>query len=130
MILIKSSQTEQGFSLVEALAALTILTITISFVSPLFIGQRINNLKSEIRTGAVTASQQVLDELRQKDPSYLQSSGSSTQDITAMGYAYQANIYYCETASYCDTTTRQIRVEIKNNGQTVYNVETIYTQFR
>lgn len=125
------NQSQQGFSLVEALAALTILTITIGFVSPLFVGQRVNNLKSEIRTGAVAVSQQILDELRQIDPTTLRSSGSDTRSsLQAMGYTYEAKIYYCENLSYCSTTTRQIRVEVKNNGQTVYNVETVYTQFR
>lgn len=130
MIIKNSLQTEQGFSLVEVLAALTILTITLGFAAPIFIGQRVNNLNSEIRTGAVAASQQVLDRLRRTDPSGLPSTGSTTETPTVMGYTYQARIYYCETSSYCDTTTRQLRVEVNYNGKTVYNVETVYTQFR
>ncbi len=130
MSLKKFNYTEQGFSLVEAIAALTILAVVLGFAGPLFINQRINNVNSEIRTGAVAASQQILDRLRQTDPTTMPSSGHQTESVSTMGHAYDAAVYYCENASFCGTTSRHIRVEVRNNGKTVHTAETVYTQFR
>jgi len=123
--------TEQGFSLIEAITALTILAITLASAGLLFGNERLNNIKSEIRTEAVAFSQKILDERRRTDPSSLPNTGQETRTYTnGTGRVFEATIYYCENASLCQGSSRQIRVEVKNNGQTAYSVETVYTQFR
>lgn len=62
------NQAEKGFSIIEALVALLIVTIVSSLSVSLFIGQHQQNINSEIRTGAIALSQQILDSLRQVNP--------------------------------------------------------------
>ncbi|MBW4577297.1 MAG: type II secretion system GspH family protein [Aphanothece sp. CMT-3BRIN-NPC111] len=123
---------EQGFSLLEAVVSLTLLTVCLAFSLPLFLYARLNNIRSELRTGAVIASQQILDSLRQQNPTTLPTSGNTTvfPAPTSMGHVYNATIYYCENQAYCGSNSRQVRVELKNNGTTIYNIEAVYTQFR
>lgn len=129
---------EQGFSLVESLAALVILVTVLGFAAPLFMDQRFSNIKSEIRTGAVAASQQILEQTRVDpnlfnpfiNPPIPRSDPPRTISSVTGGHTYEATVHYCENSSFCATNTRHIRVEIKSNGRTVYNVETVYTQLQ
>ena len=52
-ILVKPQPSEQGFSLIETVIALTTLGICLAYAMPLFLYAKVNNSKSEIRTGAV-----------------------------------------------------------------------------
>jgi prepilin-type N-terminal cleavage/methylation domain-containing protein len=55
---------EQGFSLVETMIALTTLGVCLAYAMPLFLYAKINNSKSEIRTGALIVSQRIFDRIR------------------------------------------------------------------
>jgi type II secretory pathway pseudopilin PulG len=57
---------EQGFSLIETAIALTTLGVCLAYAMPLFLYAKINNAKSEIRTGALIVSQRVFDDIRSK----------------------------------------------------------------
>ncbi len=57
---------EQGFSLIETAIALTTLGVCLAYAMPLFLYAKINNSKSEIRTGALIVSQRVFDDIRSK----------------------------------------------------------------
>jgi prepilin-type N-terminal cleavage/methylation domain-containing protein len=57
---------EQGFSLIETMIALTTLGVCLAYAMPLFLYAKINNSKSEIRTGALIVSQRVFDNIRSK----------------------------------------------------------------
>jgi prepilin-type N-terminal cleavage/methylation domain-containing protein len=65
-ILAKSPASTQGFSLIETVIALTTLGICLAYAMPLFLYAKINNSKSEIRTGALIVSQRVFDNIRSK----------------------------------------------------------------
>ena len=65
-ILAKSQPSEQGFSLIETMIALTTLGVCLAYAMPLFLYAKINNSKSEIRTGALIVSQRVFDNIRSK----------------------------------------------------------------
>ena len=65
-ILSKPQPSEQGFSLVETMIALTTLGVCLAYAMPLFLYAKINNSKSEIRTGALIVSQRVFDNIRSK----------------------------------------------------------------
>lgn len=65
-ILAKPQSSEQGFSLVETMIALTTLGVCLAYAMPLFLYAKINNSKSEIRTGALIVSQRVFDNIRSK----------------------------------------------------------------
>jgi Tfp pilus assembly protein PilV len=55
-----------GFSLIETAIALTTLGVCLAYAMPLFLYAKINNSKSEIRTGALIVSQRVFDDIRSK----------------------------------------------------------------
>jgi type II secretory pathway pseudopilin PulG len=55
-----------GFSLIETAIALTTLGVCLAYAMPLFLYAKINNSKSEIRTGALIVSQRIFDDIRSK----------------------------------------------------------------
>ena len=83
-ILAKPQSSEQGFSLVETMIALTTLGVCLAYAMPLFLYAKINNSKSEIRTGALIVSQRVFDNIRSKSfKSMPQSDGANTNAAIA-----------------------------------------------
>ena len=62
----QAKSTEKGFSLIETMIALTTLGVCLAYAMPLFLYAKINNSKSEIRTGALIVSQRVFDNIRSK----------------------------------------------------------------
>jgi type II secretory pathway pseudopilin PulG len=58
--------TDLGFSLIETAIALTTLGVCLAYAMPLFLYAKINNSKSEIRTGALIVSQRVFDDIRSR----------------------------------------------------------------
>ncbi len=55
---------DQGFSLIETTIALTTLGVCLAYAMPLFLYAKVNNSKSEIRTGALIVSQRIFDDIR------------------------------------------------------------------
>ena len=105
---------EQGFSLIETVIALVTLGICLAYAMPLFLYAKINNSKSEIRTGALIVSQRIFDSIRSQKTSDLpfndgaaRESSSQNADGTnprsindplltkAMGRQYVAKVIYC-----------------------------------
>jgi prepilin-type N-terminal cleavage/methylation domain-containing protein len=122
---------DRGFTLIEAVFALAILGITIAAVLPAFVDFLDANTLSEERSNAVAAAQQVMEELRQFDPGSLPSSGSSAvQTVTIGNHEYEVTAHYCRESTYCTTAGRHIILEVNFGGNTVYTVETVYTQLR
>jgi Tfp pilus assembly protein PilV len=142
---------DQGFSILEAAIALTTLGVTLAYAMPLFLYSKMNNSKSEVRTGAMMVAQRVLDKTRgtpfanicttgrvvlsstaTTDTCATVATGSSTaqSDLTAMGRTYTATTYHCETAADCSDNYKTLRVEIKQNGSTIYEMDAGFTNFR
>lgn len=122
---------ERGFTLVEAVFALAILAITLAAVLPAFVDFLDANSLSEERSNAVAAAQQVMEELRQFDPGSLPTSGSSAvQTVTVGNHEYELTAHYCRESIYCTSAARHIVLEVNFGGNTVYTVETVYTQLR
>jgi prepilin-type N-terminal cleavage/methylation domain-containing protein len=156
--LAKPQPSEQGFSLVETMIALTTLGVCLAYAMPLFLYAKINNSKSEIRTGALIVSQRVFDNIRSKSfKSMPQSDGANVNaavaasgtnpDIPAnpetvsdplitkaMGRQYQTKVIYCEgvtsDATICTDKYRKFKVEVSYNGSKVYDLEGNYTEFQ
>jgi len=147
---------DQGLSLVEALVGMTIFLITLAFMIPLLANNQLNTINREIETGAISVSQRILDEFRQSldelPAEYWATqlplsgteaklplpypSGTDISSITELDKVYSAKIIYCEVVSpattnpNCDDNTRQIKLQVNYNGQTIYTVETVYTKFQ
>ncbi|WP_309737784.1 type II secretion system protein [Chamaesiphon sp. OTE_20_metabat_361] len=149
------SNKEAGFSLIETVIALTTLGVCLAYAMPLFLYAKVNNSKSEIRTGALIVSQRVFDKIRSKSITSLPSndgvaSASSVNPVSqpvdisaptpeerlltrAMGRQYQTTVTYCEGVStdstVCSDKYRKFKVEVSYNGTKVYDLEGTYTQF-
>jgi prepilin-type N-terminal cleavage/methylation domain-containing protein len=150
---------EKGFSLIETVIALTTLGVCLAYAMPLFLYAKINNSKSEIRTGALIVSQRVFDDIRSKSfttlpltdgkardpdtsnanpvlqPANINSPTSQEQLLTkAMGRQYQTKVTYCEDyttdTTVCSDKYRKFKVEVSYNGNKVYDLEGTYTEFQ
>jgi prepilin-type N-terminal cleavage/methylation domain-containing protein len=122
----------KGFSILETLVSLAIFSIGTLAVAQAFTSQLAFNNRSELRSGAINAAQQVLDELRVIDPTTLPTSGTSTpQNIVIGGKTYVVTIAYCQATSHCSSSTvRDLKVTVQHKNTTIYNVETVYAQLR
>ena len=134
----KISKSPGGFTLIETSAALVILGVIIAWAMPLFLYSRIKNAKSEIKNGSLIVAKKVFDNVRSQKISALPSNPAVPQQITnpdvlrVMGRDYTAQVVYCDNvtnfASVCNSSTRQIKVEVKYNGEEVYNLEGIVAE--
>lgn len=61
-----NKESDSGFSLIETAIALTTLGVCLAYAMPLFLYAKMNNSKSEIRTGALIVSQRIFDDIRSK----------------------------------------------------------------
>jgi type II secretory pathway pseudopilin PulG len=86
-ILAKPQPSEQGFSLVETVIALTTLGVCLAYAMPLFLYAKINNSKSEIRTGALIVSQRVFDNIRSKSFKSMPQSDGANVNAAILGVA-------------------------------------------
>ncbi len=60
----KPRNIEEGFSLIEVTVAMVTLGICLAYAMPLFLYAKLNNARSEIRTGALIVAQRVFDKVR------------------------------------------------------------------
>jgi type II secretory pathway pseudopilin PulG len=154
----KKATSTKGFSLLETVIALTTLGICLAYAMPLFLYAKINNSKSDIRTGALIVAQRAFDNIRSKpitstspprndglnnpstgtnpvlQPVNITAPTDSEKLITrAMGRQYQTKVTYCEgvdaDASICSAKYRKFKVEVSYNGSKVYDLEGTYTAF-
>jgi prepilin-type N-terminal cleavage/methylation domain-containing protein len=152
----KSQELEQGFSLIETVIALTTLGVCLAYAMPLFLYAKINNSKSEIRTGALIVSQRVFDNIRSKSISTAPSNDGKNSPVAgvnpvlqpvniasptaaemlltkAMGRQYQTTVTYCEDLNsdpaVCSNKYRKFKVEVSYNGSKVYDLEGTFTEF-
>ncbi len=151
----KQGSAVQGFGILEASIALTTLGVTLAYAMPLFLYSKMNNSKSEIRTGGMTVAQRILDKTRgtpfvaicETGTVVLRSTiapavppadtcqsgttlGSVEADLRAMGRNYTARTFHCETASDCSTNYKTLRVEVQQNGAKIYEMSAGFTNFR
>ena len=121
----------RGFTLLEALVAMAILGIALAGLVPSFQSFMDANSLSEQRSNAVAAAQEVMEGLRQLDPSGLPSTGtSSVQAVTIGNHEYEVVANYCVETSYCSSAARHIVLEVSFAGKTVYTVESVFTRLQ
>ena len=121
----------RGFTLTEAMIALSILGVAMAGVLPTFLTYSDTNTLSEQRSGAVAAAQLTAEALRQADPGSLPSSGSSAVQVIRVGERdFEVQSHYCLRPTYCGTDSRHLTIEVFYGGRTIYSVETVYTRLR
>lgn len=136
--LVFSDNSSQGFSLLEAMVSLLVLFAMMAGLLPIFMSWRISTINNSIKTGAIAISQQILDELRQdSNVNSWSNSGSETSlpsgrsiaSIDYEGKTYNASISYCTNSSFCDLYTRHVTLDVSHNNDTIYSIQTVYTNF-
>jgi type II secretory pathway pseudopilin PulG len=128
---------DAGITLVEALISAVMFSLAAFVVVPTFTQFQLQAATNEDRSAAVAVSQQVLDAVRRADTATLPSSGSvttlpdgtSTSSLNYRGESFKATITYCQTSSLCNANSRQVIVQVAQNGRTIYTVETLFTKF-
>jgi prepilin-type N-terminal cleavage/methylation domain-containing protein len=149
--LVEPPLSEQGFSLIETVIALTTLGVCLAYAMPLFLYAKINNSKSEIRTGALIVSQRVFDNIRSKSfdsmpltdgsvgstasatvvanpetiPANISSPTTAETLITkAMGRQYETKVTYCENYTTDKTVCNEKNRKFK--VEVKYNGSKVY----
>lgn len=123
---------EAGFTLLEVLASLGIFAIVVGGIPGLFVSYSKYNTMNQMRSEALVAAQEVLDELRLDDPSLMPMSGAGPTEVLSIGNRdYDVTAHYCLTPSYCSTTNnRHITIRVERNGTVFYEAETVFTKLR
>ena len=120
---------DRGFTLLESVISLAILSITLVAMLPAFQTFMDANTLSEERSNALAAAQVVMEALRHEDPSLLPSSGSSPIEAVQVGaHEYEVVTHFCRNSSYCGTDIRHIMVEVSFAGKSIYTIETVFTR--
>lgn len=125
-------QRTRGFSLIETLVALGILGVVIAAASASLMQNLYQNHRAEILFEGVHAAQTVLDDLRFEDISTLPKTGTdSPRTVTSQSKRqYKVYVTYCKTSQYCSSeSVRQLHVRVEFKSRTVYETETVFTEF-
>jgi type II secretory pathway pseudopilin PulG len=134
----QSQRRETGITLVETMVSLLIFLAVLAGIVPAYMTYRLQSIRNPVRLGAVSVSQQILDEIREvRDVNALPNDGvvkttatpstpglpalpalrrnTDLTNLTAYGKNYSAQVIYCETtpvdkSSYCSLNARYIHV--------------------
>jgi len=122
---------QRGFTLVESLIALALLSVTLVALIPTFQNFMDANTVSEERSNALAAAQEKIETLRHIDPASLPSSGSSGVEAIQVGeHEFEVETHYCRQSAYCGSASRHILVEVSFAGKQVYAIETVFTRLQ
>jgi type II secretory pathway pseudopilin PulG len=122
---------QKGFTVLEALLAMFLLGVVLTGLVPGFLTFLDTNTMSEENSDAVAAAQLVLERLRLQDPGALPSSGSTGPEIVNVGgREFEVLNHYCTVADFCGTDSRHIRVEVTYGGETLFEIESVYTRLQ
>jgi type II secretory pathway pseudopilin PulG len=123
-----------GFSMLEVLFSVGLFSVIAALMTSSFITLQKRNRENELRTGAISAAQQVLDIIRSPntDPATLPTSGSVVQPIVTIGGPpYEVTLQYCPAGTFCSSSTmRHIRATVRFRNQVKYVVDTVFCQLR
>ena len=120
----------KGLTLMEAMAAMVIVTVLIVAIIPALISFTHINQKSEWRSSAVDVAELLLERYRTQDIGVTlpTTANSQTETVSMGGFDYETTTLFCQTISYCDSETTHIRVEVSYRNEKLYEVETVFYQ--
>jgi type II secretory pathway pseudopilin PulG len=154
---IKNSQKAEGFNLIEVAISMATMGICLAYAMPLILYSKVNNSKSEARSGALMISQKLFDDIRSKNFSLIpktnrvvtETEGSSASGVlpalpaltseqtNALGRSYNVAVRYCQVESECsdDYKTFKITIRDKKGDQAsdqsiIYEMEAAFTNFK
>jgi prepilin-type N-terminal cleavage/methylation domain-containing protein len=119
-----------GFTLIEVLLAIIVIAIVFSVTIPVFVSFAGINRLSEQRTVANNAVRQSLELLRNVSISTMPTSGNVVQNQTLDGHALVITTYYCPvTTAPCNATSKNIKVEVKENDKLLTRISTVFSDY-
>jgi prepilin-type N-terminal cleavage/methylation domain-containing protein len=122
---------EAGFTLVETMVALGVMSMVMLIMSSSFLTNLRSNLNMQIRYEAIQAAQRVLDDARFGDPSLLPATGSVTQNVTIGTRTYTVTTTYCKLATFCiSTDIRHLTFDVDYKSQRIYETDTAFSKLR
>ena len=121
---------EKGSSLIETLIALLILAMAMVSIFGAMATFTASNTRNQTRTYAAIAARTRMEELRFVDPATLPVTGTQTSASSTGQHQFTIITQYCPTSSYCNDNTRHVVVRVEDNGNQVFETETVFTQLR
>ena len=124
-----------GLTIVEAVIALAVIGVALAAIVPVFTNYAGVNQRSDVRTGAVAAAQEVLESLRQQDFSSWPANGAVVTAGSG-GRDYGVVVNYClqgqdgvkpDAPCLSEGQIRHVLLEAKYGGEVRYELETAYT---
>jgi prepilin-type N-terminal cleavage/methylation domain-containing protein len=157
--LIKYRNREEGFTFLECIVAIVILSMAFAFNGQMVLMLKLQNLEQEIETAAVSVGKDVLDDLRfqlGKNITNVDVTGNTPDMITdriSFGHTFDADVYVCTDPPTVETDTdnpnqlkvtdcpsastdaliRYIVVQVidkKRNNEKIYTVQTNFAQLQ
>lgn len=136
----KVNKQDEGFSLIEVVAALVIMGICLAYAMPVILYSKINNSKSEVRTGALMVSQKIFDDIRGRNFSEIPQTYRTVTNTTgspavaatgttpalpalpaipaeqtkALGRNYNIAVRYCQVASDCTENYKTFKITVRD----------------
>lgn len=141
----KNLNLESGYTLIEVMAALTILGVVFAYSMPIYMYSRIKILNGQIKSGAIIIAQRIITDYSAKKVSTLPFGGTpiaitDPDTLRSMGRNYQANIQFCPPVSspdeilpFCGASHpeyRTARVSISRNGSEVFSIVAGFAEFQ
>jgi prepilin-type N-terminal cleavage/methylation domain-containing protein len=135
MELKKLKKTDEGFTLIESMAALTIMGVTLAYMMPMYMYSRLKIDHANRVSNALLVAQKIDAGLAAQKVSSLPLTGvediTDPDILTSAGKVYSATVTYCPTISGstgCRTNYRQIEIEVKYKDVKVYSVKSAFSE--
>lgn len=118
-----------GFGLIEGLMAITLLGIALAGIIPVFISYQNVNNQSELRSNAILAAEQVLDQLKNRPFDEWEDYKSNVNAHTTRvgGYDYPVTLDFQVLPNF--SATRRVDLEVSYRGKVYFEASTIITDF-
>lgn len=154
--LTKYRNREGGFSFLECIVALLILSTAFAFNGQMVLMLKRQNLKQEIKTVSVSVGKDILEDLRFQlgrninNVAVTGNTPNTLNDLSSFGYTFDADVYVCTNpptvakdtnnphqlnVSNCPSGStedliRYIVVQVKRNNEKIYTVQTNFAQLQ
>jgi prepilin-type N-terminal cleavage/methylation domain-containing protein len=125
-----TSSCEKGFSLMEVLVTLVIITLVSSGIFQSLLLNIRQTRDTFYRSQAVLAAQEYLDQLRMLDPHTIPQSGQVNTSVDIADREFDIEVTHCATQEFCTPNTRHIELDVFYRGKKRFHVETVYTKLK